>query len=70
MSISVENGHPCFQFELGGGPAKLLLEAARVDDGQPHVIEARRTGRTGELVLDNEEKVTGTSQVQHLRSCL
>ena len=36
-----------------------------MDDGELHNIEARRTGRSGELILDSdmESMVSGTSQV-------
>lgn len=46
---------------MGSGPA-VIMSRGRVDDGQPHKISVERLGRTGSLVVDSDEIVTGDSQ--------
>ncbi|KAH7986401.1 hypothetical protein HPB52_024993 [Rhipicephalus sanguineus] len=43
-----------YSYEMGGGPAEIVSEE-RVDDGQLHAVELRRTGKRGTLKIDNKE---------------
>lgn len=54
LSLALNNGYLEFSFEMGGGPAEIVSEE-RVDDGQLHAVELRRTGKRGTLKVDGKE---------------
>lgn len=45
---------------MGSGEANIRSRT-RVNDGVPHVISVERLGRSGSLILDSRETVTGES---------
>ncbi|XP_067947545.1 basement membrane-specific heparan sulfate proteoglycan core protein-like [Watersipora subatra] len=67
FGIGLVNGYVKFSFELGGGPA-VIMSTIRVNDGSSHVIEAKRNGQQGLLIVDGLPKVIGSSSgpLKHL----
>ncbi|XP_075540321.1 terribly reduced optic lobes isoform X25 [Dermacentor variabilis] len=59
LSLALVNGYLEFSYEMGSGPAEIV-SGERVDDGQLHAVELRRTGKWGTLKIDNKE-VNGES---------
>ena len=62
LALGLRAGYPALHYELGGGPANITLYT-RVDDGNLHKLQVTRRGRRGEMVLDDKETVTGSSEV-------
>ncbi|XP_043237332.1 basement membrane-specific heparan sulfate proteoglycan core protein-like isoform X3 [Amphibalanus amphitrite] len=58
IAIAVRAGRPELSFELGSGPLRITLPQ-RVADGRQHTLVARRTGRQGELLLDDTYSESG-----------
>ncbi|XP_065291471.1 basement membrane-specific heparan sulfate proteoglycan core protein isoform X26 [Dermacentor albipictus] len=54
LSLALVNGYLEFSYEMGSGPAEIV-SGERVDDGQLHAVELRRTGKWGSLKIDNKE---------------
>lgn len=48
------------RYEMGSGEA-TIRSRRRVNDGQKHVINVGRLGRSGTLTVDNTDSVTGDS---------
>ena len=61
LAIALQGGRVQLQYELGGGPANITLMDRRVDDGNLHKLEVRRTGRTASLTLEDKWTVNGSS---------
>ncbi|XP_064459482.1 basement membrane-specific heparan sulfate proteoglycan core protein-like isoform X3 [Ornithodoros turicata] len=60
LSLAVVNGHLEFSYEMGGGPAQITSDH-RVDDGELHTVELKRTGKRGSLRLDTHPEKEGDS---------
>ena len=60
LLISVREGRPHVEYELGGGPLTLSLPQ-RVNDDLPHKLSLVRTGRQVSLTLDDQHQQNQTS---------
>ncbi|KAK2193775.1 hypothetical protein NP493_5g02050 [Ridgeia piscesae] len=60
LSVALHGGKVVFSYELGSGPANIS-SVDRIDDGRPHTITIRRTGRKGSLEIDGFSFVEGES---------
>ena len=65
LALVVQDGYPSLQYELGGGPANITL-AERVDDGNLHKLMITRDGREGELRLDDNQSISGSSKENNI----
>jgi len=59
MSLEVANGTILFQYDLGGGPARLQTQDM-YNDGVWHTVEAVRYRKDSNLIVD-KQRITGTS---------
>ena len=60
LLISLRDGRPQVEYELGGGPLVVSLPH-QVDDGLPHTLRLVRTGRHLSLTLDDQHQQNQTS---------
>lgn len=60
LSIEMNNGAVAFQYDLGGGPARLLSRGT-FNDGNWHVLEAVRDGKRSALHVDGKNEASGVS---------
>ena len=60
LLISLREGRPHVEYELGGGPLSLSLPQ-RVNDDLPHKLFLVRTGRHVSLTLDDQHQQNQTS---------
>ncbi|XP_041377591.1 basement membrane-specific heparan sulfate proteoglycan core protein-like isoform X3 [Gigantopelta aegis] len=60
VAIGLEDGFLIFKYELGSGPG-VIRSTRQVDDGFPHTVIAQRLGRTGNLTVDSDQSVMGSS---------
>ncbi|GAB1602266.1 basement membrane-specific heparan sulfate proteoglycan core protein-like isoform X6, partial [Argonauta hians] len=54
LSIHLKDGYVVFSYELGSGPAEIMSNIT-VNDSLPHTLTALRTGRHGNLIVDNQQ---------------
>ena len=50
-----------YKFDCGSGPA-LLISDKKINDDEWHIVIFKRQGNYGELIVDEDEAVTGYSQ--------
>lgn len=60
LSIEINNGALAFQYDLGGGPARLITPNA-YNDGNWHTVDAVRDGARSALSVDGARQATGQS---------
>ncbi|XP_074655738.1 basement membrane-specific heparan sulfate proteoglycan core protein-like [Tubulanus polymorphus] len=60
LSIALRDGRVELSYELGTGIANIVTNE-RYNDGLTHTIVTERTGRNGELKVDNGRKYSGSS---------
>lgn len=60
VALLLRNGHAEFHYNLGGGPA-IIVSNTNLTVEQWHSIEARRNGRSGTLIVNNQMPITGES---------
>lgn len=61
IAVYVNNGKLHYKFDCGSGPA-LLISEKNINDNQWHIVIFKRKGNYGELIVDEEPRVTGYSQ--------
>ena len=60
IALLLRNGLVEFHYNLGGG-AVVIVSNTNLTIREWHSIEARRNGRTGTLIVDNQVPITGVS---------
>lgn len=53
LSLYLKDGLVVFSYELGSGPSEIITNFT-VNDSLPHNIQAIRTGRQGQLIVDGQ----------------
>lgn len=53
IALELLDGHVYFLINLGSSPVKVKATSKRIDDSHWHTITVRRSGRTGQIVLDD-----------------
>ncbi len=61
ISVFLESGQVVFSFSLGTGSLLTLRSTFTLSTNQWHSIEAYRSGRIGQLIVDDSFPVTGTT---------
>ncbi|XP_057651724.1 basement membrane-specific heparan sulfate proteoglycan core protein-like isoform X29 [Diorhabda carinulata] len=65
IALSIANGFLEYSFDLGDGPAIVINNKRRVDDGNRHSVILKRDGKRGSIEIDNswtqEGDAPGTS---------
>ena len=64
ISVTLEGGIPVLRYDLGSGAAEISGDY-RIDDDQWHLISVSRSGRHGELTVDNNATFVGASPGSH-----
>uniref|UniRef100_A0A8C2WMQ1 Heparan sulfate proteoglycan 2 n=1 Tax=Cyclopterus lumpus TaxID=8103 RepID=A0A8C2WMQ1_CYCLU len=65
ISLSLQNGHLVFSYQLGSGEAKILSRRT-VNDGRWHTVTAVRTGKDGYIQIDGGTALHGQSKGRSL----
>ncbi|XP_054012773.1 laminin subunit alpha [Hylaeus anthracinus] len=61
IAVYVSGGKLHYKFDCGSGPA-LLVSEKRINDNQWHTVIFKREGNYGELLVDEDSRVTGYSE--------
>ncbi|XP_026299731.1 laminin subunit alpha [Apis mellifera] len=61
IALYVNNGKLHYKFDCGSGPA-LLISETKINDNKWHIVIFKRKGNYGQLIVDEDEAVTGHSQ--------
>ncbi|XP_044068676.1 basement membrane-specific heparan sulfate proteoglycan core protein isoform X9 [Siniperca chuatsi] len=65
ISLSLQNGHLVFSYQLGSGEAEILSRKS-INDGRWHKITAVRTGKDGYIQIDGGAALHGQSKGRSL----
>ncbi|PBC25348.1 Laminin subunit alpha [Apis cerana cerana] len=61
IALYINNGKLHYKFDCGSGPA-LLISETKINDNKWHIVIFKRKGNYGQLIVDEDEAVTGHSQ--------
>ncbi|XP_029995006.1 basement membrane-specific heparan sulfate proteoglycan core protein isoform X4 [Sphaeramia orbicularis] len=65
ISLSLQNGHLVFSYQLGSGESHIMSQRS-INDGKWHKITAVRTGKDGYIQIDGEPTLHGQSKGKSL----
>lgn len=61
IAVYLDDGKVNYKFDCGSGPA-VLTSSSRINDNQWHTVVFTRQGNFGELIVDEDQAVSGYSQ--------
>ncbi|XP_029032401.2 laminin subunit alpha [Osmia bicornis bicornis] len=61
IALYISDGRLHYTFDCGSGPA-LLISGKKINDNEWHIVIFKRQGNYGELIVDENNAVTGYSQ--------